>query len=360
MANHSQNRRHRRDMNRAELASPMERLDDFIQKRIAARKRDSAFHIQRSQNDFRSIEMLLDCKTEEAWHCRLVEREASPSMRVVRKRLHLDKFETLQQWLVRGQELSQKLVLLFRRKNVTSEDLAALFALGEDGYAFDLIAVMILFLRECGDFPCREDMHDFLTIASLRDASTLFRLLLSTLKALAPLGASTATPDVKGDDSQVAVLVAQIGDLRSALECAQIQIRACEEEIDLLQTGAVDRTWIDVLTQMNSPAMGMLLDQFAAAEQNLRRLRADGFEIPHELESVPACVRMFMRAIRALGAEPIRTPGEELIVNLEESESYDYSGSDFQTAEERKTVQVLTPGWRYKENVISLPRVAER
>ncbi len=108
----------------------------------------------------------------------------------------------------------------------------------------------------------------------------------------------------------------------------------------------------------------MLLDQFAAAEENLRRLRSEGFQVPHEIESVPPCVRMFMRALRSLGAEPIRTPGETLEITLEESEDYDYSGSDFAddvaASGERKRVQVLTPGWRYKGAVFSAPRVAER
>ena len=167
-------------------------------------------------------------------------------------------------------------------------------------------------------------------------------------------------PELQEDSDCIEVLTGKIKDLKSALECAQIQICSYEKRMESLQKKFADNVWFDALSQMNSPSMGMLLDQFAAAEENLRKLRSRGVEIPREIESIPACIRMFMRAMGSLGVAAIEKPGAVLNITLAESESYEYSGSDFVDSVEQKAVQVLSPGWIYGDRIVSLPRVVEQ
>ena len=101
----------------------------------------------------------------------------------------------------------------------------------------------------------------------------------------------------------------------------------------------------------------MLLDLFAKSEQTLKQL---GREIPKELSSVSMCVRMFMRTMRnVFMISPVHVIGEKLKLTLEQAEKYDYSGSDFENGDEIKNVEVISPGWRYGNEVFSLPKVIE-
>lgn len=349
-------------------SAPMERLTYVIERTIASRKRmTKAFLLQRSQDDLDTVERLLACsgKTEEEFKRVLCpkERKSLNSVRIVTRRLRLQNFDALRHWASRTRWCARNLAFWVRDRHIDPGRLARLTALA-DANSFEQIAVLVAFLEVCQDFPCGTLMYELLRIASPRNLKELVQSLLTTLQALVvhEEGKSGAEdmPELQEDSDCIEVLTGKIKDLKSALECAQIQICSYEKRMESLQKKLADNVWFDALSQMNSPAMGMLLDQFAASEENLRKLRSRGVEIPREIESIPACIRMFMRAIEALGVVPIKKPGAILNITLTESESYEYSGSDFVDSAERKVVQVVTPGWIYGDRIISLPRVVEQ
>ena len=104
----------------------------------------------------------------------------------------------------------------------------------------------------------------------------------------------------------------------------------------------------------------MLLDQFAKAERTLKQLSSSGYEIPPELFSVSLCVKIFMRTMREVfRVSPVHKIGERLSLTLEQSENYDYRGSPFTGSGEAKQVEVISPGWRYGQEVFSQPKVLE-
>ncbi len=349
-------------------SAPMERLAYVIERTIASRKRmTKAFLLQRSQDDLDTVERLLACsgKTEEEFKRVLCpkERKSLNSVRIVTRRLRLQNFDALRHWASRARWCARNLAFWVRDRHIDPGRLARLTALA-DTNSFEQIAVLVAFLEVCQDFPCRTLMYELLRIASPGNLKELVQSLLTTLQALVvhEEGQSGAEDmaELQEHGDEIEILTGQIKDLKSALECAQIQICSYEKRMDSLQKKLADNVWFDALSQMNSPAMGMLLDQFAASEENLRKLRSKGVEIPREIESIPACIRMFMRAIEALGVVPIKKPGAILNITLTESESYEYSGSDFVDSAERKVVQVVTPGWIYGDRIISLPRVVEQ
>ena len=350
-------------------SAPMERLADVIERTITSRKRmTKAFLLQRSQDDLDTIERLLACsgKTEEEFKRVLCpkERKSLNSVRIVTRRLRLQNFDALRHWASRTRWCARNLAFWVRDRHIDPGRLARLTALA-DANSFEQIAVLVAFLEVCQDFPCRTLMYELLRIASPRNLKGLVQSLLTTLQELTihEEDQSTAAedmPELQEDSDCIEVLTGKIKDLKSALECAQIQICSYEKRMESLQKKFADNVWFDALSQMNSPSMGMLLDQFAAAEENLRKLRSRGVEIPREIESIPACIRMFMRAMGSLGVAAIEKPGAVLNITLTESESYEYSGSDFVDSAERKVVQVVTPGWIYGDRIVSLPRVVEQ
>ena len=357
------------EKNEMKISAPMKRFADVIARTIASRKcRAKAFLLQRSQDDFETVELLLACsnKAEEDFKRVLCpkDRKLLNSVRIVTKRLRLQNFDALKRWVLRTRWYARNLAFWLHNRHIDPRRLARLTALA-DAHSFEQIAVLVTFLEVCHDFPCGTLMYELLRIASPGNLKGLVQSLLTTLQELTihEEDQSTAAedmPELQEDSDCIEVLTGKIKDLKSALECAQIQICSSEKRMDSLQKKLADNVWFDALSQMNSPAMGMLLDQFAASEENLRKLRSRGVEIPREIESIPACIRMFIRAIEALGVVPIKKPGAILNITLTESESYEYSGSDFVDSAERKAVQVVTPGWIYGDRIISLPRVVEQ
>ena len=148
--------------------------------------------------------------------------------------------------------------------------------------------------------------------------------------------------------------------LKAELESAYIRLNSSEEDIERLQKESSEHAAIDVLAKMNSPESEMLLDQFAKAERTLKQLSSSGYEIPPELFSVSLCVKIFMRTMREVfRVSPVHEIGERLSLTLEQSENYDYRGSPFTESGEAKQVEVISPGWRYGQEVFSQPKVLE-
>ena len=78
-----------------------------------------------------------------------------------------------------------------------------------------------------------------------------------------------------------------------------------------------------------------------------------------DIELLQALVKLFCIRLYKSDVCPIHEVGEILELTLADSEKYDYNGSDFQDAEERKSVKVVAPGWKHGKVEISPPRVVE-
>lgn len=154
---------------------------------------------------------------------------------------------------------------------------------------------------------------------------------------------------------RIAELEAQNADLRSALEVVQRELDETRRELDSRLERLETDTIIAFFRELNSPSYGRVIDQMAYIEGYLRRLSARGVELSDELVPVSAAIRLFMKLIRSFGLEPIATCGEHVFVNLQESEQYDYVGSDFHDNAEVKELEIKSPGWRFKDIVVSRP-----
>ena len=148
-------------------------------------------------------------------------------------------------------------------------------------------------------------------------------------------------------------------DLRAAAEIAQHQLEALQEELEHIRHEAKQEAVITFFQEMNSAKNSHLLDQFQTAEALLKKLRQQGIEIPKEAELIPALITMFSRFLKTQGIRPKTLIGQTKEITLQESDEYEYVGSDFESNAERKTVQVQTGGWIFGETLISKPKATE-
>lgn len=148
-------------------------------------------------------------------------------------------------------------------------------------------------------------------------------------------------------------------DLRAALEIAEQQLESLQDEIDQIRDEAKQEAVVSFFQEMNSVKFSNLLDQFSNAEEMLNRLKHNRYEIPQEIEVIPALVRMFMRFLKMYGVEPKTTIGLQKNMNLKESEGYEYVGSDFKNVDEMKPVEIKSTGWEYASTLISKPKAEE-
>ena len=148
-------------------------------------------------------------------------------------------------------------------------------------------------------------------------------------------------------------------DLRAAAEIAQHQLEALQEELEQIQAEAKQEAVITFFQEMNSGKHSNLLDQFLKAELLVKQLKQRGTEIPQEIELIPILIRMFTRFVKMQGIRPKAIVGEHKEITLNESDEYEYIGSDWEDPDERKTVKVQSAGWVYADTLISKPKVTE-
>lgn len=92
--------------------------------------------------------------------------------------------------------------------------------------------------------------------------------------------------------------------------------------------------------------------------QMLKILKKDGFIIPVEVESMVISQKVFMKFLKKNQIKEIQKIGKNLELTVEESNSYNYRGSEF-LEEEIKNVITETSGWKIGDIVISQPKVKE-
>jgi len=148
-------------------------------------------------------------------------------------------------------------------------------------------------------------------------------------------------------------------DLMSAYEMTQQELDELRQKSNTLEIESEKKAVINIFKQMNSVEYGNLLDNVALSEKQIRELKAKGWEPPPEAENVSMTVRMFYKFLKKYGISPMAEIDSKLQINLNQSELYDYEGSEFKDGKEMKNVRVCAPGWTYQKNIISSPKVRE-
>ncbi len=151
----------------------------------------------------------------------------------------------------------------------------------------------------------------------------------------------------------------EVEDLREAVEIARQGLKSLQTDIDKIRFEAQQEAFITFFQEMNSVKHSYFLDQFLRADMQLKQLTQQGKKLPQEIELVSVLIPIFNRFLSMHSIQPKEIVGERIILTLRESNYYEYIGSDFESTDERKTVEVLSSGWTYESRLIIKPRVKE-
>ena len=174
-----------------------------------------------------------------------------------------------------------------------------------------------------------------------------------TLVHLQSLGESDAS---ENEDERIAH---EVEDLREAVEIAQQGLKSLQADIDKIGAEAQQEAFITFFQEMNSVKHSHFLDQFLRADMQFKQFREQGTEIPQEIELVSVLIPIFNQFLRTHSIQPKELVGEKVTLTLKESDHYEYIGSDFESMDERKTVEVLSSGWTCEGRLIIKPKVRE-
>lgn len=117
----------------------------------------------------------------------------------------------------------------------------------------------------------------------------------------------------------------------------------------------------NLIVQLNSEKYGYILDMLTNLTAGMKTLRREKKIIPIEINSIQSLVRQLLRFVDDCGITTILEMGEELTIDTDTVKHYQYSGTPFENAQDKKKVRVVSTGWEIKEKeiVISQPAVQE-
>ena len=160
-------------------------------------------------------------------------------------------------------------------------------------------------------------------------------------------------------ESEDARIVHEVEDLREAVEIARQGLKSLQMDIDKIGAEAQQEAFITFFQEMNSVKHSYFLDQFLRAEIQLKRFNQQSTELSQEIELITVLMPIFNQFLKTHNVQPKELVGEKIILTLKESDHYEYIGSDFESIDEQKTVEVLSSGWTCKGTLIIKPRVRE-
>ena len=167
---------------------------------------------------------------------------------------------------------------------------------------------------------------------------------------------SVSEEDTSEDDND---LIAEVEELRDIVEIAQQGLKSLLTDIDKIDDEARQETFITFFQEMNSVKHSYFLDYFLRVEEQLKEMTQQVDELPPEIELISALIPIFNQFLTTHGVEPQKSVGEQISLTLKESDRYEYIGSDFENADESKTVEVISSGWICEGKLIIKPRVKE-
>lgn len=114
-------------------------------------------------------------------------------------------------------------------------------------------------------------------------------------------------------------------------------------------------------SKLNDERYGYILDLLAIAQDGFCRLREKGGVVPTEVKSTQTLVRRLLSFVEDCGVVPMTEIGEVREVGIKDMDSLNFEGDPFDKADQRKMVEVISPGWKIEDSdiVISYPRVRE-
>jgi molecular chaperone GrpE (heat shock protein) len=170
--------------------------------------------------------------------------------------------------------------------------------------------------------------------------------------------AATEEPAEKQDEP--VSLEDENADLRAALFGLKQELTELSTRIKDMQENAKTDALAMFLIEMNSPINGHLLDNVVRSGRVINNLLMEGWQPePPEVEGVVYSLKMLSDYFVQIGLSQIYEIGQTKEITLDDLTVISYSGSEFSRPQERKYVELRTPGWKYKDRIITKPQAVE-
>ncbi len=117
----------------------------------------------------------------------------------------------------------------------------------------------------------------------------------------------------------------------------------------------------EFFAHLNSDKYGNILDQLLQVRKGIDMLKKEGYELPLEINGLFIMVKQLIQFTRDRHIDPIMKLHSKDKVTAKDIEFCDYEGTPFESDTDTKTIEVISPGWVYKDHDvrISRPRVRE-
>lgn len=147
---------------------------------------------------------------------------------------------------------------------------------------------------------------------------------------------------------------------KNSLELVQAMFDELNETIDEATEDAKNTAIASFYSMMNSEKYGHLLDSMEMVEKRLTTLKEQKVKTPPQLLPLTIVFKQMLRFIKDCGVTPIDCTGREFETEVEGLAEYTYIGESYTELNQKKTVVVEHPGWKFGSTVISLPTVREK
>lgn len=230
--------------------------------------------------------------------------------------------------------------------------------------------VLIEFARRCK----RNYIYDWLKSLNYIDnyiSKTIFRNILNEValekgfKTSKDVGmkvddikdqiGSILNEEVSDDNSELKL---QNENLRSALILINDELDKYKQDLEKFKDEIELNVISDFIKDLNSEKYGRLLDNFTKCQKSLKELKRNKYEFPVQVESIPILIRQYIKFIQEYGIKEIQRK-QQMMLSYEEATKGNYIGSPYKDQTELKKVVVDSPGWIYKDMIISTPIYVE-
>lgn len=171
---------------------------------------------------------------------------------------------------------------------------------------------------------------------------------------------SSEESDPENEFSDISMLQEENSDLRAALFGLKHELTDLQVRIRTQQETAQTQALVRFLSEMNAPSSGHLLDNIIFSANTISDLLSNSWqpESP-EVEGIVYSLKMLTDFLIHLGITPIKEVGSYEQITMNDLSNLNYTGSEFQSPNQRKSVQFRSPGWGYKDQIISRPQAIE-
>lgn len=145
--------------------------------------------------------------------------------------------------------------------------------------------------------------------------------------------------EMSGDDKL-------IEGLKSTIRVLENEKKELEKQLSDKKAEIEAKIISDIFLRVNSKENDFLLDKIVMINNSLKRKRKQ--------TELIIFTELLINFIEKLGIKKILNPGEVITITKRDILNYNYIGKPFKR---RKKVKVISPGWKFKQNIFAQPTV---